>query len=229
MNQSSPFVHRIAFSVHRLAKRAPLSILTIEPMDSHLAPQRYTGMRTASPRILYASSHVRIPSATPQSPLLDLLLATALFIRLPFWLFMAAIPALRPRRSWPFRRALILHGMKAFVALFFDIGFPVSVAQDPELIASSSTANETGFTGVDPLAEQQIVSELRELAARNNVRALRRFVSEIRPQEGTGCAIPHALRRVEHRVLGRRGRIKSFVNLCKPAFPRSGMSFFFHR
>ncbi|KAJ7503017.1 alpha/beta-hydrolase [Mycena galericulata] len=83
---------------------------------------------------------------------------------------MAAIPALRPRKSWPFRRALILHVMKALVNLFFDIGFPVSVGQDPEAIAASPNASETGFTWVDPLADAQIVGELKELAVLNNAR-----------------------------------------------------------
>ncbi|KAJ6594256.1 alpha/beta-hydrolase [Mycena capillaripes] len=100
-------------------------------------------------------------------------LVTTIFIRLPCWTLMAAIPALRPRKSWPFRRALILHVMKALVGLFFDIGFPVSVGQNPEEIASSPTANETGFTWVDPVDDEQVVGELKELAARNNVKAVR--------------------------------------------------------
>ncbi|KAJ6462316.1 alpha/beta-hydrolase [Mycena vulgaris] len=100
-------------------------------------------------------------------------IATTIFIRLPFWTVLAAIPALRPRRSWPFRRTLILHVMKSFVGLFFDIGFPVSVGQHPEQIAASSTASETGFTWVDPLAEEQIVGELKQLADLNDVQAVR--------------------------------------------------------
>ncbi|KAJ7169082.1 alpha/beta-hydrolase [Mycena crocata] len=104
---------------------------------------------------------------------LSYFLATTLFIRLPFWTVISAVPALRPRRSWPFRRALILHVMKAFVGLFFDIGFPVSVGQDPEQIASSPEASETGFTWVEPLTDDQIVGELKELAGVNNVKAVK--------------------------------------------------------
>jgi hypothetical protein len=87
-------------------------------------------------------------------------------IRLPVWAFMAAIPALRPRPSWPFRRALILQAVKALVQLFFDIGFPVDTGYDPENIASSPAASESGFAWVDPLT-------LKELADRNDVQAVR--------------------------------------------------------
>ncbi|KAJ7217309.1 alpha/beta-hydrolase [Mycena pura] len=99
--------------------------------------------------------------------------ASTIFIRLPVWALMAAIPALRPRPSWPFRRALIFHAMKALVQLFFDIGFPVSMGHDSEKIASSPTASESGFAWVEPLADEQIVGELKELAALNNVQAVR--------------------------------------------------------
>ncbi|KAJ7864032.1 alpha/beta-hydrolase [Mycena leptocephala] len=100
-------------------------------------------------------------------------LTTTLFVRLPCWALVAAIPALRRRKSWPFRRALMLHVMKALVGLFFDIGFPVAIGQHPEEIASSPTANETGFTWVEPVAKEQIVGELKDLAALNNVKAAR--------------------------------------------------------
>ncbi|KAJ7169109.1 alpha/beta-hydrolase [Mycena crocata] len=127
-------------------------------------------------------------------------LVTTLFIRLPLWTFMAFFPALRPRRSWPFRRALIFHALKAFVELFFEIGFPeycatlwalrtlqlpymglqespgfadVSIGQNPERIASSPDAGESGFTWVEPLANEQIVGELKELAVLNSVQALK--------------------------------------------------------
>ncbi|KAJ7855946.1 hypothetical protein B0H14DRAFT_3644752 [Mycena olivaceomarginata] len=83
------------------------------------------------------------------------------------------LPALRPRPSWPFRRALILQAVKALVQLFFDIGFPVSTGYDPEKIASSPAASESGFAWVDPLIHDQIVGELKELADRNDVQAVR--------------------------------------------------------
>ncbi|KAJ6589904.1 alpha/beta-hydrolase [Mycena vulgaris] len=100
-------------------------------------------------------------------------LATTILIRLPLWTIIAAIPPLRPRRSWPFRRVLIFRAMKASVGVYFDVGFPVSIGQDPGQCAASSTARETGFTWVEPLAEEQIVGELKELAALNNVQAVR--------------------------------------------------------
>jgi hypothetical protein len=65
----------------------------------------------------------------------------------------------------------MLHVMKALVGLFFDIGFPVAIGQHPEDIASSPTASETGFTWVEPVADEQIVGELKDLAALNNVKA----------------------------------------------------------
>ncbi|KAJ7366630.1 hypothetical protein DFH08DRAFT_929446 [Mycena albidolilacea] len=94
-------------------------------------------------------------------------ITTTIFIRLPVWAFMPAIPALRPRPSWPFRRALILQAVKALVQLFFDIGFPVSTGHDPEKIAPSPAASESGFPW--------IVGEPKELADRisNNVQAVR--------------------------------------------------------
>jgi hypothetical protein len=97
---------------------------------------------------------------------LTYLITTTTSIRLPVWAFMAAIPALRPRPSWPFRRALILQAVKALVQLFFDIGFPVNTGYDPENIASSPAASESGFAWVDPLT-------LKELADRNDVQAVR--------------------------------------------------------
>ncbi|KAJ7686547.1 Alpha/Beta hydrolase protein [Mycena rosella] len=91
-------------------------------------------------------------------------LVTTVLVRLPMWTTIAAIPRLRPRRSWSFRRTLIFYAMVAFIRLFFDIGFPVSLGQNPEVIAVSSP-ERAGFAWAEPLAEEQIVGELKELAA----------------------------------------------------------------
>ncbi|KAJ7631434.1 hypothetical protein DFH06DRAFT_1005096, partial [Mycena polygramma] len=99
---------------------------------------------------------------------------TTLLFRLPCWVLRAAIPVLRPRSSWPFRRTLSFYLMKAFVSLFFDVGFPPAlIGLNPEEVAASPSASEMGFTWVEPLADEQIVGELKELAALNNVKAVR--------------------------------------------------------
>ncbi|KAJ6464612.1 alpha/beta-hydrolase [Mycena vitilis] len=101
-------------------------------------------------------------------------LTTTLLLRLPCWVLRAAIPALRPRRSWPFRRTLSFYLMKAFVSLFFDVGFPPALmGPNPEEVAASPSASSTGFTWVEPLADEQIVGELKELAALNDVKVVR--------------------------------------------------------
>ncbi|KAJ7589183.1 alpha/beta-hydrolase [Mycena floridula] len=104
---------------------------------------------------------------------LTYLILTGLLIRFPFWTFKAAIPALRPRRDWSFSRALILPALRAFVTSFFAIGFPISIGQNPEEIAVLPTATEVGFIWVEPLKNEQIVGELKELAWKNNVEALK--------------------------------------------------------
>ena len=93
-----------------------------------------------------------------------------LFIRLPYWVFISAVPAFRPRKSWGMKRALGRHVFAATVAMFYDIGLPPAEGSPDK---DSASPGATGFVWVDPVPSELVTGELSSYASRNHVQPAR--------------------------------------------------------
>ena len=96
-------------------------------------------------------------------------LSTALLIRLPSWLITSAPPFLRPRRTWTFKRTVLVELMRAFVGTFFVTHPPVSPGIDPYEIVASGQADALGFVWVDAIEGDKVVGDIKEMAELNGV------------------------------------------------------------
>ncbi|EKM55227.1 uncharacterized protein PHACADRAFT_120365 [Phanerochaete carnosa HHB-10118-sp] len=89
-----------------------------------------------------------------------------LFVRLPYWLIVASIPSLRPRKSWNMVKTLNRYICEAKSRSYYDIGLdtpegnPVKDSRDP---------GATGFVWVDAVPSQLVTGEIADLARRNGV------------------------------------------------------------
>ncbi|KAJ7098382.1 Alpha/Beta hydrolase protein [Mycena epipterygia] len=72
-----------------------------------------------------------------------------LFLRLPFWIVVSALPSLRPRRSWSMGRTIVVHALPAVVAAMYEVGF--SPAKHPEAYDS-----QPGFVWVDGIPPDMV-------------------------------------------------------------------------
>ncbi|KAF8515546.1 alpha/beta-hydrolase, partial [Gautieria morchelliformis] len=91
---------------------------------------------------------------------------TGLFIRLPYWTIVSAIPACRPKRTWSMRRSFTVRLLKAMVGLFSAIGYPTPEG-DP--VKDSKAASTTGFVWVDGIPDEFIKGEVAAMAKKNSV------------------------------------------------------------
>ncbi|KAH9846564.1 hypothetical protein C2E23DRAFT_890743 [Lenzites betulinus] len=89
-----------------------------------------------------------------------------IFVRLPYWIFTSAIPALRPRRSWPFQRALLSRALSVTTAVMYDIGFPPREGNPDKDSVKQET---TGFVWVEAAPSELVVGEIAEYARKNHV------------------------------------------------------------
>ncbi|EKM52329.1 uncharacterized protein PHACADRAFT_260653 [Phanerochaete carnosa HHB-10118-sp] len=95
-----------------------------------------------------------------------------LFVRLPYWVLISAIPAFRPHKTWSLKRTISLYVIIVANNLPFQIGFrapPGDPAKD------SVSPETTGFAWVDAVPEQLVTGELAELARQNQVKPARIF------------------------------------------------------
>ena len=97
---------------------------------------------------------------------------TILFIRLPYWLFLASTPAFRPRAAWSVKRTVLFWLVKASTKIFYAIGFPVP-SSNPRI--DSANAEETGFAWVDAVPSTFVVGDIEELARKNAVVPVKMF------------------------------------------------------
>ncbi|KAI0822116.1 alpha/beta-hydrolase [Trametes gibbosa] len=94
------------------------------------------------------------------------------FVRLPYWTIISAIPALRPRRSWGMQRALICHVLNASTKMMYDIGmFPPGSNPDKD----SLNPETTGFVWVDAVPSEFVVGDIAEYAQKNHVTPARTY------------------------------------------------------
>ncbi|KAH7904382.1 alpha/beta-hydrolase [Hygrophoropsis aurantiaca] len=90
-----------------------------------------------------------------------------LFVRLPYWCIISAIPASRPRPSWSMSRSILLHGCKAIATMLFATGAFPSV----DIEAQSKTIDS--FVWVDGVPEDLVRGEIADMAKQNNVKSIR--------------------------------------------------------
>jgi len=121
-------------------------------------------------------SQVPKSQAPKSQPLKSLYLLLAipiiLFIRLPYWVFVSAVPALRPRKTWSMKRTLLLYVIDATNSMTYQTGFGAPPSNPEKDSANSET---TGFAWVDAIPENLVTGELGELARRNQVTPARVF------------------------------------------------------
>jgi hypothetical protein len=97
---------------------------------------------------------------------------TTLFIRLPYWIIVSAIPACRPKRTWSMERSFRVSSLKAMIGLFCAIGFPPPEGDPGE---DSKAASTTGFVWVDGIPDKFIKGEVAAMAKTNGVLPARTY------------------------------------------------------
>ncbi|KAH8089934.1 alpha/beta-hydrolase [Cristinia sonorae] len=83
--------------------------------------------------------------------------------RLPLWTVKALLPATRPRKSWPVYRTILVWSIDAFVASWFKTGFPHEPLEE----------DDPGFVWIEPIHEEWILGEIKDLAETNGVEPVR--------------------------------------------------------
>lgn len=92
---------------------------------------------------------------------------SVLFVRLPYWLFISAIPALRPHRSWTMTRTMLRHLIRFRSDMVYVVGLEASrgnAARD------SARADKCGFVWVEPLKDEYVKGDIADMVQCNNVR-----------------------------------------------------------
>ena len=97
-------------------------------------------------------------------------LFATLFVRVPYWTVVSAIPACRPRRSWTFFRAFMFRLLRSIMDICFKVGFP---PPEGNAAKDSRKPSQSGFVWVEPVPIDLVTGELAELAAMNGVRSER--------------------------------------------------------
>ncbi|EKM50952.1 uncharacterized protein PHACADRAFT_32015 [Phanerochaete carnosa HHB-10118-sp] len=93
-------------------------------------------------------------------------LSTTLLFQLPAWIFLSAVPAFRPRRSWGFLRTFTVHFIKAFAnEMPFKIGIQWAGGGSEK---DSAHPEQTGFAWVNPVPESLVVGEINSVARHND-------------------------------------------------------------
>ena len=92
--------------------------------------------------------------------------------RLPYWMFVYALPAYRPRRSWSLWRSISVHLFSAYIDSMYTIGLP-SPESDPA--KDSANAATSGFVWVDAVPGELVKGEIAMMAKTNNVEPIRTY------------------------------------------------------
>ncbi|KAI0051795.1 alpha/beta-hydrolase [Auriscalpium vulgare] len=102
----------------------------------------------------------------PFKGLYHIYILISLVIRIPLWTIAAAIPPLRPRRTWSFKRSFLIRVLKLIVH--------VGMKTDPfftlvDVAKNASNADELGFVWVDGVPDELVVGEIAAAAKANAV------------------------------------------------------------
>ncbi|KAI0340622.1 alpha/beta-hydrolase [Trametopsis cervina] len=93
-------------------------------------------------------------------------LTLLLFIRLPFWSLLYVLPSLRPRKTWSWKRSIIVQALRAFIDTLYATALPAAPVPD------ESTARKDGLVWVDATPEL-VVGEVKQFAETNAVEAVK--------------------------------------------------------
>ena len=118
------------------------------------------------------------------------LLWSALYIlgALPVWTVAYLLPAMRPRRSWTLKRALIVTLIRNAASVVYNTGLPAPTL--PEVCEKD--AHALGFVWVEA-APELIIGEVHDLAEQNGVKAVRVAGFWVGPRSPSGKADYRAL------------------------------------
>ncbi|KAI0635585.1 alpha/beta-hydrolase [Trametes polyzona] len=99
------------------------------------------------------------------------LIGGALYIlaRLPFWVLRNLLPSWRPRQSWTLKRSIIVALLDAGTRLIY---WTAPLAAVP-LEECAKDARRLGFVWVEPVPQELVVGEIRQMAEKVGVRAVR--------------------------------------------------------
>ncbi len=84
---------------------------------------------------------------------------------LPVWLVLDAMPAARPRKSWPMKRAILARVFRTVIDMMFQTSLP---APTP-LSTYEQKGSSLGFVWVEA-APELVVGEVAEIAEKNGVK-----------------------------------------------------------
>ncbi|KAJ3559353.1 hypothetical protein NP233_g11284 [Leucocoprinus birnbaumii] len=93
------------------------------------------------------------------------------FIRLPYWVIISAIPRARPRKSWPMSRALLVQAMNAILGVLYATSVTEEISPDKDAAAPE----KTGFVWVEALPDDLVQGDVAAMAKTNNVRPVQVF------------------------------------------------------
>ena len=118
------------------------------------------------------------------------LLGSAFYIlgALSVWTMVYLLPAMRPRRSWTLKRALIVTLIRNAASVVYNTGLPAPTL--PEVCEKD--AHALGFIWVEA-APELIIGEVHDLAEQNGVKAVRVAGFWVGPRSPSGKADYHAL------------------------------------
>ncbi|KAF8057580.1 alpha/beta-hydrolase [Lyophyllum atratum] len=92
--------------------------------------------------------------------------ASALFLRLPYWVVSALFPSNRPRRSWSLGRTVVVRGLQAVVNIMYDVG----LTGGPDPNEASKSPDALGFVWVKGVSQEHITGRVAAAAKKNNVK-----------------------------------------------------------
>lgn len=96
--------------------------------------------------------------------------AEVLFIRLPLWSILAAVPAFRPRRSWTYKRTVLMKAAQSVLPTVFKACLFKLVRVNPRRYTGRE--DKAGLVWIEPTAGL-IVGEIEHYAKLNGVSASR--------------------------------------------------------
>ncbi len=113
----------------------------------------------------------------------------SVLLRLPIWALTNALPSWRPRRTWSFSGSVLVQAIREAT---YAIADPLNrdVWLSSTLEDCPRDARKLGFVWVEPIPDEYVVGEVREMAEVNGVRPERigGFWYVPRPRVNASCA-----------------------------------------
>ncbi|KAI0370323.1 alpha/beta-hydrolase [Pilatotrama ljubarskyi] len=134
----------------------------------HYLRRRCTTREGPSPVAYFQIIHP-LPFAFRHQPSKALYIAASIVVvlaRLPFWALTYTVSSWRPRSTWSFKRSLIVRLLRASMAVMYATTPQSSIP----LEACARDAEKLGLVWIEPIPDDLVVGEVKEMAETNEVR-----------------------------------------------------------